>query len=433
MLGHLEGEAQVGELGRRRRSLGDDLQLERIDRAVVARLREKPARQHLDGEAGRVRVRQSARDQQAQVLFRRHDGDRFLARRRRNDDLGEDLGDLGRGCGVEGAVQRDDAAEGAERVAAERLVPGFDKRGGGRHSARVGVLDDGDGGTCCRRELGDELECCVGIVEVVVRQLLALELPGGGDTGPALGGRVQGSPLVGVLAVAQLLLEAATEGAIGRHVVAFRRRHPGRYRGVVGGGAAIGLAGEPLPEGERSRPAVCLHFGEHRPVVRSLDYDRDAGVVFRRRADHCRPADVDVLDAVFVGAPFRHGRLEGVEIADEEIDRRDAVLVRGSVVLGVAADGEQAAVDLWVQRLEAPVHHLGKAGQLGDVAHLQARLAQRVRRAAGRYELYARGRERGREFGEPRLVRDGQEGAPDRQQGVRHGIPHQVSVDAPRR
>ena len=40
----------------------------------------------------------------------------------------------------------------------------------------------------------------------------------------------------------------------------------------------------------------------------------------------------------------------------------------GAVVLGVAADGEQAAVHLGVQRLQPAVHHLGKAGVLGDVA-----------------------------------------------------------------
>ena len=39
----------------------------------------------------------------------------------------------------------------------------------------------------------------------------------------------------------------------------------------------------------------------------------------------------------------------------------------GAGVLGVAADGEQAAVHLGMQGLEPAVHHLGKAGVLGDV------------------------------------------------------------------
>jgi hypothetical protein len=34
-------------------------------------------------------------------------------------------------------------------------------------------------------------------------------------------------------------------------------------------------------------------------------------------------------------------------------------------MLGIVAHREQAAVDLGVQRLDPPVHHLGKAGKLG--------------------------------------------------------------------
>ena len=50
---------------------------------------------------------------------------------------------------VELAVQRDDAAEGRDRIAGERLLVGLDQRRADRDAAGVGVLDDRD-----RRRLG---------------------------------------------------------------------------------------------------------------------------------------------------------------------------------------------------------------------------------------------------------------------------------------
>ncbi len=98
-----------------------------------------------------------------------------------------------------------------------------------------------------------------------------------------------------------------------------------------------------------------------------------------------------------VGGALGGGRLEGIEINDQQIDRRDAVCLGGPRVLGVAADGEQAAVHLGMQRLEAAVHHLGKAGVLGDVGDGDAGLLQGLGRAAGRQHLdAARRRARGR-------------------------------------
>ena len=44
------------------------------------------------------------------------------------------------------------------------------------------------------------------------------------------------------------------------------------------------------------------------------------------------------------------------------------VLLEGGLVLGIVADGEDAAVDARMQRLDPAVEHFGKAGHLGDVA-----------------------------------------------------------------
>ena len=64
-----------------------------------------------------------------------------------------------------------------------------------------------------------------------------------------------------------------------------------------------------------------------------------------------------------------------------------------------------------MQRLDAAVHHFGKAGEIGDVEHGKPGVAQRLARAAGRDELDAVAGERAGEFDEPGLVGDGDEGA----------------------
>ncbi len=54
----------------------------------------------------------------------------------------------------------------------------------------------------------------------------------------------------------------------------------------------------------------------------------------------------------------------------------------GQIAL-VGAPGEQAAVDLRVQRLNPPVHHFGKAGMIGNLDHCDAGIAQGFGGAAG--------------------------------------------------
>ena len=61
-------------------------------------------------------------------------------------DLGEDRGDLAPRPAVERPVAGDDAAEGAERVAGQRLAVGLGEVGADGDAAGVGVLDDHDRG-----------------------------------------------------------------------------------------------------------------------------------------------------------------------------------------------------------------------------------------------------------------------------------------------
>ncbi len=107
------------------------------------------------------------------------------------------------------------------------------------------------------------------------------------------------------------------------------------------------------------------------------------------------------------------GLLEGVEVDDDHVDGLDAVRVDGGDVLGVAADVEDAAVDVGVEGLDAAVEHLGEAGEVGDVADFEAGVAEGVGGAAGGDELDAVAGEGAGEVDEAGLVGDGEEGAAD--------------------
>ena len=176
-----------------------------------------------------------------------------------------------------------------------------------------------------RIELGDAFVGRVGVVDVVVGELLALHLPRGGDAGAHVRRTIERRALVRVLAVAQRLGEPAAEGAERRRRIVELLGEPVGDRRVIARGAGIGLGGELLAQRQRRRAAVRGKLGEQRGVVLGLDHHRDIGVVLGGGADHRRPADVDVLDAVVVAGALRDRRLERIEVDHQEIDRPDAV------------------------------------------------------------------------------------------------------------
>ncbi len=147
--------------------------------------------------------------------------------------------------------------------------------------------------------------------------------------------------------------------------------------------------------------------------MRGVGHDRDEVVVLGGGADHGRAADVDILDRGFGIGLSGDGLFEGVEVDGDEIDRRDRVLFHLPEMLRQIAAGEDAAMDLRHQRLDAPVHDFGEAGMFGDVVHRNAGLADGLRGAAGRENFGAGAGQCLRKRDEPRLVGDGDEGAAD--------------------
>jgi hypothetical protein len=125
-------------------------------------------------------------------------------------------------------------------------------------------------------------------------------------------------------------------------------------------------------------------------------------------ADHCRTADIDILDTILIGGVLRDGLLERVEVHDEQIDLRNSVILHRLGVFGIVADREQAAMDLGMQRLDPAIHHFREAGEVGHVGDLQARRSDRLGGTAGGDEVDAVSGQRAREFDQPGLIGNGQ-------------------------
>ena len=128
--------------------------------------------------------------------------------------------------------------------------------------------------------------------------------------------------------------------------------------------------GCPLLEGEAARRDRVEHVG----VVRRRGDDGDVRVVLGRRAHHRRAADVDLLDAV-VDARARGDRLlERVQVHHDELEREDAEVLELLAMRVLAKVGQQAAVDVRVERLHPAVQRLREPR---DVAHRRDRHAGR--------------------------------------------------------
>ena len=104
------------------------------------------------------------------------------------------------------------------------------------------------------------------------------------------------------------------------------RAEPVRDHAVVARRVREHFRGEPAPEFERGAVVAVQRF-EQPSVVGRIDDRGDEFMVFRRRAQHRRTADVDVFDGFVHRAVGRGGgQFERIQIHDQQIDARDVVL-----------------------------------------------------------------------------------------------------------
>src|SRR5690606_5896113 len=184
-------------------AFSDDLEIAGADHAEVAALHQQAAVDAFEIPRRRG-CRQYPAHQQAHVFLFRNDFADTIRHARRDDHFDELTVDDGfRGRRIEFTVEGDNAAEGGFGVRRKGQIVSFANGFGDCDTAWVCVFDD-DAGRLV--ELFYAFECGVGIGDVVVRQLLALQLLRGTDAGfVQIFFRVERGKLVRVFAVAHFL------------------------------------------------------------------------------------------------------------------------------------------------------------------------------------------------------------------------------------
>src|SRR5215213_4252832 len=195
--------------------------------------------------------------------------------------------------------------------------------------------------------------------------------------------------------------------------------------GLTGGG--FGLPFDPLTEPSRDRRVVLggaperrvrkatagplgdlsLAFEGHKYLFvefRRGD-DRHGPEVLRGGPQHRGSSDVYLFDSLLLGSAAGDGLLEWIEVDTDQVYRADILLDELLYVVWVSEIGEDAAVDLGVQRLDPPAEYLGRARHLGDGDDLDSGLRERPRCPPGRDDLEPHPGEPPREVLDPPFVR----------------------------
>ena len=120
---------------------------------------------------------------------------------------------------------------------------------------------------------------------------------------------------------------------------------------------------------------------------------------------HGRAADVNVLDRFLEGdVRPRHSRFKGIEVYHHEVNRLDALRADGSLVVCVAAEVQQSAVDFGMKSLYPAVQHFRKASVSAKVGNGKAGLPQCSGGATRGNQFHTCGRQHSGQRHETRLV-----------------------------
>ena len=214
-----------------------------------------------------------------------------------------------------------------------------------------------------------------------------------------------------VLAITQRLLELAAKGAPLAGILADLFPVPFGDRRIIGRRARVGLRGE-TPARLEAHPAL-LHLCDRGVDIGAIGADCNEIGILGGGAQHGRPADVDVLDAIVEARACLHGGLERVEVDPDEVDGLDVVV--GSV-LGVGrkvAAIEKSAMHFRVQGLHTAIHHLGKASEVSDVTYRKPGFLKRLRCASRGDQIDAEPGQLPRPLHQPRLVGHREQRTPD--------------------
>src|SRR5688500_7386857 len=76
------------------------------------------------------------------------------------------------------------------------------------------------------------------------------------------------------------------------------------------------------------------------------------------------------------------GFFKRIKVDDYHIDWLDTVFAHRGPMLGIVAHAEQSAMNLGMKGLHPTVHHFRKTGDVRNIAHLEAGIAQGLGRSA---------------------------------------------------
>jgi hypothetical protein len=156
---------------------------------------------------------------------------------------------------------------------------------------------------------------------------------------------------------------------------------------VVGGDHRERLGGQ-----QRTRLgadlAALLELGQDLEVVVRAGDRGDTVRVTCRGTEEGRPGDVDHLDrAVDPDQSPSDLRPERSDVADDDVDRLDALAPELLQLIRLVAPGEDPRVDRVMERLDLAVEHRRDAGELGHGSDLDAVLGEVLAGAVGGEEL----------------------------------------------
>ena len=171
MLNRLPRKQQIFHFLVGRLPISDDFQL--IVKLGVA-FGDQHAAEHFLQFKSIVAVQDIVKLKQPQIGLCRQNFFRFVCEIRCHDHFEEDFNHLFRGILVDRTVGRDDSAENRRRVSFISFMIRFSNRFVAGNAAGVGVLDRNDRRFVC--VFLKHFDRAVGVVNVVVRQFLALEL-----------------------------------------------------------------------------------------------------------------------------------------------------------------------------------------------------------------------------------------------------------------
>ncbi len=225
---------------------------------------------------------------------------------------------------------------------------------------------------------------------------------------------VQSRSLMRILTVAKLLflpqrevIDIGKDGCCGADAVEIAGDH-----GIVRGRVAEHLPGEIKAGGLGYRAIVRSHFRNDRVVPVGVDDDSLVFEVLCRRAEHCWPADVDLLNCIVeCYARLGYRLLEGVEVHHHHVDRFDIQLFQLFHVLSIVGNSQQTGMNLRMQGLDPAIENLRKPGNVGNRTDGNPFPLQCGAGSSGRDNLDIHGTQRLCKFGETAFVRNTDERA----------------------